>query len=167
VKRAEPRRRATPASRIVEDAIGFAEIEAAKNRIAICTRVPADLPPLDVDPILIEQLLLNLLKNAIDAMAEATTRRIDLVVRRVEDMAEFSVVDHGCGIPAEHRASLFQPFFSTKSDGMGMGLNICRSIVEFHQGRLVLDENPAGGIIFRFTLPLATAASVDENARPS
>jgi PAS domain S-box-containing protein len=164
VKRAEPRRRPTAATRIVEDAIGFAEIEAAKKQIAIRTQVPADLPPLDVDPILIEQLLLNLLKNAIDAMANASTRRIDVVVRRVGDMAEFSVIDHGCGIPAENRDSLFQPFFSTKSDGMGMGLNICRSIVEFHQGRLMLEENPGGGTVFRFTLPLATAAAVDQNA---
>ncbi len=167
VKRAEPRRRPTPASRIVEDAIGFAEIEAAKKQIAIRTHVPADLPPLDVDPILVEQLLLNLLKNAIDAMADAAKRRIDVTVRRVDEMAEFAVVDRGCGVPAEHRENLFQPFFSTKSDGMGMGLNICRSIVEFHQGRLALEENPEGGTIFRFTLPLATAAAVDENARHS
>ena len=167
VKRAEPRRRPTPVSRIVEDAIGFAEIEAAKKQIAIHTQVPADLPPLNVDPILVEQLLLNLLKNAIDAMDNAVARRIDLVVRRLDDMAEFAVIDRGCGVPMEHRASLFQPFFSTKSDGMGMGLNICRSIVEFHQGRLQLEENPEGGTIFRFTLPLATAETVDENARHS
>jgi PAS domain S-box-containing protein len=167
VKRAEPRRRPTPAARIVEDAISFAEIEASKKQIAIRTEVSPDLPPLDVDPILIEQLLLNLLKNAIDAMAAATTRRIDVVARRVDDMAEFSVIDHGSGIPAEHRNSLFEPFFSTKSDGMGMGLNICRSIVEFHQGRLLVEENPEGGTIFRFTLPLATTAVVDENARDS
>jgi PAS domain S-box-containing protein len=165
VKRAEPRRRPTEAARIVEDAIGFAEIEAAKKAIAIETHVAAGLPPLDVDPILVEQLLLNLLKNAIDAMDKATVRRIDLVVRRVDDMAEFSVIDHGSGIPPELRTHLFQPFFSTKSEGMGMGLNICRSIVEFHQGRLLLEENPNGGTIFRFTLPLAVTTGVDENAR--
>ncbi len=167
VKRAEPRRRPTAVARIVEDAIGFAEIEAAKKAITINTQVPAGLPPLDVDPILVEQLLLNLLKNAIDAMDKAAVRRIDLVVRRLDDMAEFSVIDHGSGIPPELRAHLFQPFFSTKSEGMGMGLNICRSIVEFHQGRLLLEENPEGGTIFRFTLPLAVSSSVDENARLS
>jgi signal transduction histidine kinase len=167
VKRAEPRRRPTPISRIIEDAIGFAEIEAAKKKIAIRTRVPTDLPPLDVDPILVEQLLLNLLKNAIDATDNAAVRRIDVVVRRLDDMAEFAVIDRGCGVPVEHRASLFQPFFSTKPDGMGMGLNICRSIVEFHQGRLQLEENPEGGTIFRFTLPLAAPETVNENARHS
>jgi PAS domain S-box-containing protein len=167
VRRAEPRRRPTPVARIVEDSIAFAEIEAAKKSISIHTQVPAGLPPLDVDPILVEQLLLNLLKNAVDAMEDARVRRIDLLVRRVDDMAEFSVVDRGCGIPADLRAHLFQPFFSTKPEGMGMGLNICRSIVEFHQGRLQIEENPEGGTIFRFTLPLAAPTGVEENLRHS
>jgi hypothetical protein len=78
-------------------------------------------------------------------------------------MAEFSVIDRGTGIPEAQRASLFQPFFSTKSEGMGMGLNICRSIVEFHHGRLAVEENPEGGSIFRFTLPLAREQAVNDN----
>jgi C4-dicarboxylate-specific signal transduction histidine kinase len=157
VKRSEPRRRPTEVARIVEDAIGFADIEAAKKGITIQTDVEARLPPLDVDPILIEQLLLNLLKNAIDAMDQASVRRIDLVVRRQEDMAEFSVIDRGSGVSELQRTNLFQPFFSTKSEGMGMGLNICRSIVEFHHGRLTVERNPEGGAIFAFTLPLASS----------
>ena len=154
VKRSEPRRRPTEVARVVEDAIGFADIEAAKKGITIHTDVQAGLPPLDVDPILIEQLLLNLLKNAVDAMDQAELRRIDLVVRRQDDMAEFSVIDRGSGLSELQRANLFQPFFSTKSEGMGMGLNICRSIVEFHHGRLNVERNPEGGAIFTFTLPL-------------
>ncbi|MDQ3188771.1 MAG: PAS domain S-box protein [Pseudomonadota bacterium] len=157
VKRSEPRRRPTEVARVVEDAIGFADIEAAKKRIVIQTDVEPGLPPLNVDPILIEQLLLNLLKNAIDAMDEATSRKIDLVVRRRDDMAEFSVIDRGSGVSELQLANLFQPFFSTKSEGMGMGLNICRSIVEFHHGRLNVERNPEGGAIFVFTLPLAGA----------
>jgi signal transduction histidine kinase len=163
VKRSEPRRRPTPVARIVEDSIGFAELEAAKRGIAIRTQLPAGMPPLDVDPILVEQLLLNLLKNAIEAMDGAGRRVIDLVIRRVDDMAEFSVIDRGSGIPEAHRTNLFQPFYSTKSEGMGMGLNICRSIVEFHHGRLTVEENPEGGSIFRFTLPLAAPGEVNEN----
>jgi hypothetical protein len=163
VKRSEPRRRATPVTRIVEDSIGFAEIEAGKRGIAIRTQLPPDMPALDVDPILIEQLLLNLLKNAVEAMDGAKQRVIDLVVRRVDDMAEFAVIDRGSGIPEAQRASLFQPFFSTKSEGMGMGLNICRSIVEFHHGRLTVEENPEGGSIFRFTLPLAREQGLADN----
>jgi signal transduction histidine kinase len=163
VKRSEPRRRPTEVAQIVEDAIGFADIEAAKKGIAIHTDVQAGLPPLDVDPILIEQLLLNLLKNAIDAMDRAAVRRIDLVVRRQDDMAEFSVIDRGSGVSELQRANLFQPFFSTKSEGMGMGLNICRSIVEFHHGRLAVERNPDGGAIFVFTLPLAASSEARED----
>jgi PAS domain S-box-containing protein len=165
VKRSEPRRRPTPAARIVEDAIAFAEIEAAKKRIAIVADIDPDLPPVDADPILIEQVLLNLLKNAVDAMEHATVARIDVRVRRVDETtARFAVIDRGAGIAPEHLASVFAPFFSTKSDGMGMGLNICRSIVEFHQGRLGVEPNPepGGGTVMHFTLPLA----VSETAAP-
>ena len=164
VKRSEPRRRPTQVAQIVEDAIGFADIEAAKKGIVIHTDVQAGLPPLDVDPILIEQLLLNLLKNAVDAMDRATVRRIDLIVRLQDDMAEFSVIDRGSGVSEPQLANLFQPFFSTKSEGMGMGLNICRSIVEFHHGRLTVDRNPdGGGAIFVFTLPLAASSATKED----
>ena len=165
VKRSEPRRRPTEVARIVEDAIGFADIEAAKKGIVIHTDVQAGLPPLDVDPILIEQLLLNLLKNAVDAMDQATVRRIDLVVRLQDDMAEFSVIDRGSGVSEPQLANLFQPFFSTKSEGMGMGLNICRSIVEFHHGRLTVERNPEGGAIFVFTLPLAASSATREDVQ--
>jgi PAS domain S-box-containing protein len=158
VKRSEPRRQPTPASRIVEDAIAFAQIEADKKNIAICARIDAALPALDVDPILIEQVLLNLLKNALDSMERAALRRIDIEVAPAGDgEAEVRVVDRGTGIAAEHLPHLFQPFFSTKPDGMGMGLSICRSIVEFHHGRMVIEPNPepGGGAVVRFTLPLA------------
>ncbi len=158
VKRSEPRRRPTPAARIVEDAIAFADIEAAKKRITIAADIERELPPLDVDPILIEQVLLNLLKNAVDAMDGAVLPRIDVRVRRVgETTAEVAVVDRGAGIAAEHLGNVFTPFFSTKSDGMGMGLNICRSIIEFHHGQLTVERNaePTGGTVMRFTLPLA------------
>jgi PAS domain S-box-containing protein len=162
VKRSEPRRRPTPATRIVDDAIAFAEIEANKKGIAIFAHIAPGLPPLDVDPILIEQVLLNLLKNALDAMGAATVRRIDVHVTAGpgEGQAEMRVVDRGCGIAPEQVSNLFQPFFSTKAEGMGMGLNICRSIVEFHHGRIYVDPNPepAGGSIVRVTLPLSRAA---------
>jgi PAS domain S-box-containing protein len=162
VRRSEPRRRPTPAARVIEDAIGFAEIEAAKRRISIAVEIDPSLPPLLVDPILIEQVLLNLLKNALDAMEQATVRRVDVRARRAEQsgMAVVEVIDRGSGIPEEHLPNLFQPFFSTKNEGMGMGLKICRSIVEFHQGRLAIERNsePAGGTVMRFTLPLAAEA---------
>lgn len=167
VKRSEPRRRPTPAARIVEDAIAFAEIEAAKRRIAIVADVDPRLPPVDADPILIEQVLLNLLKNAIESMDGTVVPRIDVRVRRAgESTAEFAVIDRGAGIAPEHLPNVFAPFFSTKSDGMGMGLNICRSIIEFHQGQLAVERNPepAGGTVMHFTLPLALTEPAADGA---
>ncbi|MBK9244988.1 MAG: PAS domain S-box protein [Burkholderiales bacterium] len=167
VKRSEPRRRPTPAARIVEDAIAFAEIEAAKRRIAIVADVDPRLPPVDADPILIEQVLLNLLKNAVESMEQAVVPRIDVRVRRAgESTAEFTVIDRGAGIAPEHLPNVFAPFFSTKSDGMGMGLNICRSIIEFHQGQLAVEPNPepAGGTVMHFTLPLAASEPAADGA---
>jgi len=167
VRRSEPRRRATPASRIVEDAIAFAEIEAAKRRLTIVADVDPQLPPVDADPILIEQVLLNLLKNAIESMEDAVVPRIDVTVRRIgASTARFAVIDRGAGIAPEHLPSLFAPFFSTKADGMGMGLNICRSIIEFHHGQLAVERNPepAGGTVMHFTLPLALSEPAAEAA---
>jgi len=168
VKRSEPRRRPTQAARIVEDAIAFAEIEANKKSIEILAEVDPGLPPLDVDPILIEQVLLNLLKNALDSMNRAIVPRIDVRVTAgaADGQAEVSVIDRGSGIAPEHLPNLFQPFFSTKAEGMGMGLNICRSIVEFHHGRIYVEPNPepVGGSIVRITLPLARSAAHTEAA---
>jgi PAS domain S-box-containing protein len=158
VKRSAPRHRPTPIGQVLDEALALAEIETRRAGIEIGVEVELGLPPLDIDPLLIEQVLLNLIKNAVDAMTDAPLRRIDIRVRRsAAGLAEISVADHGSGIAAEHLPNLFEPFFSTKADGMGMGLNICRSIVEFHRGRLSVEPNPDGGTVMRFTLPLATA----------
>lgn len=163
VKRSEPNMRPTPVSRVVDEAIAFADIEARKRAVKILTDIEPDLPQLQCDPVLIEQLLLNLLKNAAEAMEKATQREVTLSIHRHGEVAEFTVADHGTGIPDEMKANLFEPFFSTKAEGMGMGLNICRSIVEFHHGRLTVEDNPGGGTIFRFTLPLAVGSAALQN----
>jgi len=166
VKRAEPRRRRCRLRGIVDDAVGFAEIEASKKQIAIRTQVPHDIADIDADPILIEQVLLNLIRNGCEAMDDRAdrsgVREIVVAVRDVgmdagdgpaNDHVEFAVSDRGKGIDSALYEKLFEPFYSTKAEGMGMGLNICRSIVEFHGGRLWAAANPDGGTIFRFTLP--------------
>lgn len=172
VKRSEPHRRRCSIRAIVDDAVGFAEIDAAKKRIAIRTDVPADIADIDADAILVEQVLLNLIRNGCEATVDARMhqqvhasgrlvggdRTIVVAVRDVHDdgssgHVEFAVIDRGHGIATEDAEKLFEPFFSTKAEGMGMGLNICRSIVEFHRGRLWAAPNPDGGTIFRFTIP--------------
>jgi hypothetical protein len=117
------------------------------------------LPPVFADRIMIEQVVLNLVKNGIEAMHQTPTdeRALNLTARLDgERMVEVAVADRGCGLTDEQAERLFTPFFTTKVEGMGMGLNICRSIVEYHDGRLWVQPNPGGGSVFRFTLPLET-----------
>jgi len=141
---------------IVEEAIGFADIEARKAAVKLRVAVPADLPPVFADRIMIEQVVLNLVKNGIEAMQQTPPgeRTLGLDARLGGDgMVEAAVSDRGCGLNDEQIERLFTPFFTTKPEGMGMGLNICRSIVEYHDGRLWVEPNPGGGSVFRFTLP--------------
>lgn len=159
VKRSEPRRQRVEIGAIIDNAVGFAEIDANKRRIEIIKQVPVELPEVMADPILIEQVLLNLIKNGMDAMADSEKREVVVAVSRRHDQLEVSVADHGHGLGELDPAKLFEPFFSTKSEGMGMGLNICRTIIESHHGRLWATPNPGGGTIFCFTLPWIAAAT--------
>jgi signal transduction histidine kinase len=111
------------------------------------------------DAIMIEQVLLNLIKNAIEAMQASDRRARTLVItsgRGAEGMLQVSLRDSGHGIPAEVAANLYTPFFSTKQSGMGIGLNISRSIIELHGGKL-WHESIDGGSVFHFTVPVASA----------
>ncbi len=165
VKRSEPERRCCEVGGIVADAIGLAEIDAQRQGVRIEVDLPADLPPLNVDPILIEQVLQNLAKNGIDAMREASAPVLRVSLRDLGGAVDFSVADTGPGLTPEARAKLFEPFFTTKSEGMGMGLNICRSIIESHQGRLWAETNEWGGCTFRFTLPTGAPGASDKVAQ--
>ena len=161
VKKSEPRRSAVRLAEILDDALGFAEIDARRVGIRIVAEVEPGLPDVFADRIMIEQVLLNLIRNGLDAMADALPERRVLVLRVRSfgpDAVEVAVIDRGHGISEEGRRRLFTPFYTTKAEGMGMGLNICRSIVEFHDGRLLVDANPEGGTIFTFTLPTETAS---------
>jgi PAS domain S-box-containing protein len=179
VKRSEPKRKEVRIGDIVADAIGLAEIETRRRGIRISTEMRGNLPAISVDPVLIEQVLVNLLKNAAEAMSEmrdtaprSTIGPLDNVVQLVAsndpDMVRVSVIDHGPGVDETTAERLFEPFYSTKSDGMGMGLNICRSIIESHRGRLWVENNLTSdgkitGCTFHCTLPIAPARARDGN----
>lgn len=116
-----------------------------------------DALPILGDRVQLQQVILNLVLNAMDAMAELTAenRRISIRTSRVDDCAQLEVSDSGPGIPDDRLKSVFEPFFSSKAEGMGMGLSIARTIVEAHQGRIWAENQPDGGASFRITLPLA------------
>ena len=159
VRKSEPKRAPCSLKDVVDDCLGFIEAEARKHRIRVETHVP-DLPPIPADRLMLEQVLLNLMRNGMEAMSDNTEASRLLVVRVDigENELSVSVADQGCGIAPENREKLFTAFFTTKRDGMGIGLSICRSIIEFHRGRLWADDNPRSstgrGTIFTFTLPM-------------
>lgn len=160
VKRSEPRRQPIQIRTVVDNAISLAEIDARKRRIRIDCHIPETLPDVLADPILIEQVLLNLVKNGLESMDTSPVDMLTVNVTEHENQIEVAVIDGGHGLTDPER--LFEPFFSTKSEGLGMGLNICRTIIESHHGRLWAVTNPDGGTIFRFTLPCAPAIPAQE-----
>lgn len=155
VRKSEPQRTLVAVPTIIEEALGIAGIEAKRLGSKISTQIPDGLPMVMADRIMIEQVLMNLVKNAAEAMQKIPMeqRHINVTARLVEGYIEVAVTDNGCGIAPAQLGNLFSPFFTTKPEGMGMGLNICRSIIEYHNGRLWVDPNPSGGSIFRFMLP--------------
>jgi hypothetical protein len=167
VKKSEPQRQPAQARQIVDEAVELAGIELRRRNVAIRSYVAQHLPVLMVDPILIEQVLLNLLKNAAEAIDNAglpaSRRHIELRViprHTAEEggVIEFSVTDTGPGLKDEVIGRLYEAFFSTKAEGLGIGLSLCRSIVESHQGRMraqnLYNEGTTVGCRFAFTLPV-------------
>jgi len=157
VKKSAPNRGPVNLAGVLDEAIGFAEIDARKAGVRISVSLPPELPAVYADKIMIEQVVLNLVKNGIEAMQGTPRSERTLAIgARVngQDFVEVNVADRGPGVAAGQSERLFTPFYTTKPEGMGMGLNICRSIIEFHQGRLWATANPGGGCVFSFTLPV-------------
>ena len=119
---------------------------------------PNALPILG-DRIQLQQVILNLVVNGIDAMRDTPSenRIISIRTSRVENFAELSVSDRGPGIPEDKLKEVFEPFFTSKAEGMGMGLSIARTIVEAHNGRIWAENQIGGGAVFRVSLPLASS----------
>jgi two-component system sensor kinase FixL len=126
--------------------------------VTVETSFAAASPPLQVDRVQIQQVLVNLVGNAVEAMrtSPAEVRRILIRTSIGDDAVEVAVADRGVGLPPGSETKIFEPYVTTKADGMGMGLSICRTIVEAHGGRLWASSNPDGGATFFFTLPFET-----------
>ena len=126
-----------------------------------------NLPDVQADRIQVEQVLLNLIRNGFDAMSEATASRRELIVKTacdVQDNIEIKVIDQGDGADAEALSHLFDAFYTTKEDGLGLGLSISRSIIEAHQGKLSVSPNVDAGLTFRFTIPIPTDSVSNDHA---
>jgi len=157
VKKSDPVRWPIAVTALLDEARAFADIEAQRSGTQIIVDIPDNLPNVVVDRIMIEQVLLNLVKNGIEAMNDVPfdRRRLLVQARQVDNrMIEVAVIDNGHGLNEEDMERIFAPFYTTKPEGMGIGLVICRSIIEFHQGRLWAEPRHEGGTAFRFTVPI-------------
>ncbi|SHN42442.1 PAS/PAC sensor signal transduction histidine kinase [Duganella sacchari] len=166
VKKREPLRQEVAIPSLLDGIRALIELQARQSYVAFRTELPDDLPSVRADRVMIEQVLLNLTRNAIEAMQHVppAQRVLRVVAEYDKDSGQVSVavIDQGHGIPEEVAQRLFSPFFSTKAEGMGMGLNICRTAIEFHGGALSFRANPQGGTIFTFVLPAVLAVTEQE-----
>ena len=160
VRKSEPQLRPCSLQKLLAESVAFMELDAKKRGVGIALDLPVATVEVDGDQVLLEQVVMNLARNGVEAMGHmpAGRRRLDVALRVADGQALVSIRDFGPGIADDVRDSLFQPFFTTKEEGMGMGLNICRSIIEYHRGRLWFEPHPQGGSVFLFSLPLRNAA---------
>jgi two-component system sensor histidine kinase DctS len=159
MSRREPHRAECDLNRIAAGAVSILDAEADRHGARIRLELAAELPVLNGDSVLLEQVVLNLARNGIEAMADvpAQSRELEVRTQARDGKVTVSVADHGCGVAPEVARKLFSPFFTTKAAGLGMGLNICRSIVELHSGKLWFEQNGPGGSVFSFSLPVDAA----------
>ncbi|KQZ42397.1 nitrogen regulation protein NR(II) [Duganella sp. Root1480D1] len=162
VKNRESERQDVALQSMLDAILVLIELQARQHHVSLQIEIPESLPLVRADRMLIEQVLLNLTRNGIEAMGDVQPlKRVLRVVAESDPQAGMvvvQVIDNGHGIPQDVAERLFSPFFSTKAEGMGMGLNICRTAIEFHGGTLTHRDNPQGGTIFTFTLPVAGGA---------
>ncbi len=154
VEKREPNRVSEDINKLVEESVNLGLVGVRDANIKLKVQLDTEAPRVFVDKIEVQQVLVNLMRNAAEAMQNSARRELTVSTNRESsDFVTVTVSDTGPGLSPEVAARLFQPFVTSKTDGMGMGLNICRTIVEAHGGRLWSDANPGGGAVFRFRLP--------------
>lgn len=155
VSKREPDRHAQDLDAVIEESIALGFVGAADTSVKLRTKLAKDLPPVSVDKVQIQQVMINLVRNAVEAMQESPKRILTVITGSDETgFVRVSVADTGPGLTKDIAESLFQPFRTTKASGLGIGLSICRTIIESHGGRLWTESNADGGATFHFRLPL-------------
>jgi two-component system, LuxR family, sensor kinase FixL len=165
VTRGETERRPESIARMIEEASALALTGMHGLGVELRFRFDPDVSEALADRVQIQQVLVNLMRNAVEAMTQSERHELDVVTRLIDqDTVEIAIADTGPGLAADVVEHLFDPFVSTKRNGMGLGLSICRSIVEAHGGRIDSEPNPGGGTIFRFTLVAVPAGEASDEA---
>jgi signal transduction histidine kinase len=170
IKKVPPRRELLDINQAIREVIGLTQTETQRNAVRLQTRLAGDLPLVSADRIQLQQVIMNLIINAIEAMADAKDGPRELtIVSGIQDAnnAVVEVQDTGPGLDPEELDRLFQSFYTTKPDGIGMGLAISRSIAEAHGGRLSAAPNNPRGAVFRFTLPIDEKFAASPEQSPS
>ncbi len=160
-KKTPPQKANLAVNEVIDEAIGLVGGQLARQGVVLRKELAPNLPPVIGDRVQVQQVILNLIANGIEAMEEVTgrPRELSISAKSTDDgRVLISVSDCGTGIEPESADHLFEAFFTTKQEGMGLGLSISRTIVEGHQGRLWATPNTQGGATFQFTLPVASAA---------
>lgn len=158
INKATPEKTRVQMNETIDETLALAERQALRNNVSLVTKLAPDLPEVLGDRIQLQQVILNLVMNGIEAMTSVTDRPRELVIRselQESGQVGVSVQDSGIGVRPEVMGRLFEPFFTTRPQGMGMGLSISRSIIEAHGGRLWAESTVSQGSIFQFTLPSA------------
>ena len=154
VARGENDRREENVNALIEEAAALALVGAKSSGVTTRLLLRADLPSIRVDKVQIQQVLLNLIRNALEAMDASNERVLTVEAAAADGLMTVAVTDTGPGLSPEVADNLFQPFVTTKASGMGVGLSICRSIIEAHGGRIWASPRTGGGTVFSFALPL-------------
>lgn len=153
VSKGETERRPENLNKLVQEALALALVGVRQSGVRVTLELDRTLPLILADGVQIQQVVLNLVRNAIEAMEDCDHRNLVIGTRALRDMAEVTISDTGPGIAPELAKRLFRPFVTTKKTGMGLGLSICHEIVEAHNGRLTTASRPAGHTVFRVALP--------------
>ncbi len=154
VEKKAPDRQTIDVAELVRTSLEMAELGLGEEDSFLQARLEDNLPALQADPVQIRQILINLLRNAREAVADQSTRKVVLLVRRNDEFLEFRVTDNGPGVPEEIMEGLFRAFTGAKHKGVGLGLAISRSIAQNHGGDLRLENGTDGGASFVLTLPV-------------
>jgi len=152
VRKGETEKRSENLSKVIEETSALA-LAGTGQQLKLDITVDSNAAEAVIDKVQIQQVLLNLMRNAAEAMAQSPRRELSITTARLSGMVEISVADTGPGLPEPVRARLFQPFVTTKPNGMGVGLSVCRTIVEAHGGELRAEDASGGGTVFRLTVP--------------